>query len=127
LASKSFSLLPALLLGESPKALLKILDISLLLSGPSTASIGLRDIKFVDLYAMLQDYAKQMANTVLPERYIWRHICNLISDPDPTHAVVMAQSWRCFTDSLSRFIGRFSYTGITSEVNLIRRTYRNDF
>lgn len=116
LASKAFSLLPAILREENPRALGDVLDTFLLLSG----------FGFVELCAMLQDHVRQLANIVLPERHIWRQICISISLPDPAHAEVMTRSWRCLTDSLSRSVGKFSNISVTSEVDLMRRMYEKD-
>ena len=116
LASKAFSLLPVILREESPRALADLLDSFLVLS-----TFG-----FVGLCAMLQDHLRQLANTILPERHIWRQICILVSLPDPAHLEVITRSWRCLADSLRRSVGRFSNASVTSEADLIRRMYRED-
>ena len=116
LASKAISLLPAMLLEESPMLLADLLDTFLLCSR----------FGFVGFCAMLQDHIIRLAELILPERQIWRQICISLCAQDPDHTEVMRRSWRCLSDSFIRSTGRFSNISVICEADLIRATYYND-
>jgi tetratricopeptide (TPR) repeat protein len=73
---------------------------------------------------MLQDYVRQLANTVLPQEHIWRHICATLCLPDLEHAELVTQGWRCLVGSSKRNVGEFSNSCVRSEADLIIRLYR---
>jgi hypothetical protein len=114
LMSKACSNLLTLHQEERPRALVPILDVLIYW--------GLRG--FVGLCAILQDFLRGLANTVLPERSTWTQICNSISLFDPECVEVFLSSYRCVVGSLQRYSGKFSPPSVKSEASLIIRTYR---
>ena len=81
---------------------------------------------FVGICAMLQDYVRKLAQSVLCERPVWQQICISISLPDPESSEIMTRSWQCILDMTKRTTGPFSFESIRSETNLIWQTHRTD-
>ena len=81
---------------------------------------------FVGLCTMLQDYVRQLANTVLTQGHFWRQICVTSCLPDPEHAELVTQGWPCLVGLLKRNVGKFSESCVRSEADLIIRLYRTN-
>jgi hypothetical protein len=74
-------------------------------------------LRFVGLRAMLQDYVRQLANTVLPQGHIWGQIRVSLCLPDPEHAELVTQGWRCLVGPLKRNVGKFSESCVRSKAD----------
>ena len=116
LASIAFSLLPAMLIAESPTLLSDLIDIFLLLGRSG----------FVGLCAMLQDHIRQLAEIILPERHVCRQICISLCLENPGHPEMILRNWHCIAGSFSRSIKNFANTGVIHKVDLVHpRPHRN--
>ncbi|MCJ1417927.1 hypothetical protein MMC32_004272 [Xylographa parallela] len=116
LLSKLCSILPRMLREQNLRLLEVIIDTYLELAQQG----------FVGISAMLQDYVRKLAQSVLCDRPVWQQICISISTPDPESSEIMTRSWQCILDMTKRTTGPFSFESIRSEINLIWQTHRTD-
>jgi hypothetical protein len=116
LLSKLCSILPVMLREQNLRLLEIIID----------TYLGLTQQGFVGICAMLQDYVRKLAQSVLCDRPVWQQICLSISLPDPESSEIMTRSWQCILDMTKHTTGPYSFESIRSETNLICQIYHTD-
>ena len=118
LLSKAFSLLGPLLTGEDPWLLQNLLSIL----------IRLKQLGYVGICDIIQDYTAELARSILPEKPLWQRICISICYADPEHHTeLLKRSWRSLTDAFADVPGvdaRLTYMSVTNEADLTYRLHR---